>query len=216
MTYTPMQLVPQVEPTIEPSPLASARLQRKLTVEEAARIARAHFDLGGGGVLLARPPADGIDELEPVVAEALAEARRKGVRGQAVTPFVLERLHAATSGRSAEVNRRLIVDNAALAGAVAAAWSALSPSAFRNSSISSAGSVSMRVLPRAPSEIDTRAIVASSGASTMFTKSNSPSVAHWWSTFAPSSSTSRFTSRSRAGFDLSVCTPLIVSFESRM
>ena len=33
-------------------------------------------------------------------------------------------------------------------------------------------------LPRAPSAIDTRAIVAASGASTTFTKSNGPSVAH--------------------------------------
>ena len=53
--------------------------------------------------------------------------------------------------------------------------------------------------PRAPSATETRAIVAVSGASTTLTKSNSPSVAHWWSTFAPSSSTSRLTSCSRAG-----------------
>jgi transcriptional regulator with XRE-family HTH domain len=37
MTHVPMQLVPQLEPMIEPSPLASARIHRKLTVEEAAR-----------------------------------------------------------------------------------------------------------------------------------------------------------------------------------
>ena len=34
-------------------------------------------------------------------------------------------------------------------------------------------------LPRAPSATETRAIVASSGASTTFTKSNGPRVAHW-------------------------------------
>src|SRR2546423_14542731 len=48
----------------------------------------------------------------------------------------------------------------------------------------------------------------------MFTKSNSPRVAHWCSTFAPSSSTSRLTSRSRSGFDFSVCTPCAVRVES--
>src|SRR5947209_3667098 len=46
-----------------------------------------------------------------------------------------------------------------------------------------------------------------SGASTTFTKSNWPSDTHWCSTRAPSSSTSRFTSRSRSGCDWSVCRP---------
>src|SRR6185437_8295838 len=48
----------------------------------------------------------------------------------------------------------------------------------RNASISSAGSVSIRVDPRAPRATDTFAIVSMSGASTTLTKSNSPSVAH--------------------------------------
>ena len=50
--------------------------------------------------------------------------------------------------------------------------------AARNSSIESAESVCSFALPRAPSATETRAIVASSGASTTFTKSNGPSVAH--------------------------------------
>src|SRR5438067_5335625 len=74
----------------------------------------------------------------------------------------------------------------------------------------------MRVDPRAASATDTRAIVAVSGASTTLTKSKSPSVDHWCSTLAPSSSTSRFTSRRRSGFDRSVCTPWAVSVVSRM
>jgi len=69
---------------------------------------------------------------------------------------------------------------------------------------------------RAPSATETRAIVAVSGASTTLTKSKSPSVAHWWSTFAPSSSMSWFTSRSRSGFDFSVATPCCESRERRM
>src|SRR3954453_19441143 len=59
-------------------------------------------------------------------------------------------------------------------------------------------------------------MVAASGASTTFTKSNGPSVAHWWRTLAPSSSTSRFTSRSRSGLAFSVCTPCAVRLESMM
>ena len=59
-----------------------------------------------------------------------------------------------------------------------------------------------------------RATVAASGASTMLTKSYSPSVAHWCRTFAPSSSTSWLTSRRRLGFAFSVCTPCGVSVDS--
>jgi hypothetical protein len=76
-----------------------------------------------------------------------------------------------------------------------------------NSSIVSAVSVRIFVEPRAPSATETRAIVAASGASTTLTKSYSPNVAHWCTTLAPSSSTSRFTSRNRSGFDFSVWTP---------
>src|SRR6185312_9252527 len=86
----------------------------------------------------------------------------------------------------------------------------------RNSSISSAGSVSMWVEPRALSETDTLATAAMSGASTTLTKSNSPSVAHWCRTRQPSSSTSLFTWRRRSGFDLRVWTPCWVSVDRRM
>ncbi len=74
-------------------------------------------------------------------------------------------------------------------------------------SISTSSSDCSLALPRAPSASDTLATVAASAASTMLTKSYSPSVAHWWSTLAPSSSTSAFTSRRRLGFAFSVWTP---------
>src|SRR5690349_2363445 len=48
----------------------------------------------------------------------------------------------------------------------------------------------------------------------MLTKSNCPSEIHWWSTLAPSSSTSRFTSRRRSGCDWSVRRPWSVSVVS--
>jgi hypothetical protein len=83
-----------------------------------------------------------------------------------------------------------------------------------SSSTEISGSDSSFELPRAPSAIETFAIVKSSGASTMFTKSYAPSAAHWWSTFAPISSTSRLTSRSRAGFACSVWIPFSVSVVS--
>src|SRR5919206_3454172 len=52
-----------------------------------------------------------------------------------------------------------------------------------------------------------RAMVFSSGASTMFTKSYRPSVAHCALTVAPSCSSSWLTSLMRCGLFLTVCTP---------
>ena len=87
--------------------------------EEAARIARTHWDLGGGGLLLAQPPPNSLDDIEPLIEEALAEAGRRGVIGQAVTPFVLSFLHQHTGGRTLVANRELVVANAGLAAEVA-------------------------------------------------------------------------------------------------
>jgi pseudouridylate synthase len=87
---------------------------------EAARIARAHWGLGGAGLLLAQPPAESI-EVEPLVEESLAAASAAGISGPAVTPFVLGRLHELSGGTTVRVNKRLIADNAALAAEVAVA-----------------------------------------------------------------------------------------------
>ena len=49
----------------------------------------------------------------------------RGIRGQALTPFVLSYLHEKSNGRTIELNKRLIADNAALAAEVAVAYSKL-------------------------------------------------------------------------------------------
>ena len=105
-------------------PPVSARVE---SPEEAARIARAHWRLGRRTALvLANPPADGLDDVEPLIEDALAAARAERIAGQAVTPYVLERLHRESGGRTLAVNRRLIADNAGLAAEVAVAYAALS------------------------------------------------------------------------------------------
>ncbi len=91
---------------------------------EAARIAAAHWRLGGAGLLLANPPPVSLD-VEELVEEALGEAAARGVSGQQVTPFVLAFLHERSEGRTLEVNRRLVVANARLAAEVAVAFAAL-------------------------------------------------------------------------------------------
>jgi len=98
-------------------PPVSARVE---SPEEAARIAHAHWQLGGAGLLLGNPPEHGVD-VEPLIEEGLAAATTQGVTGQAVTPFVLAFLHERSGGRTLEVNRELIVANAGLAAEVAAA-----------------------------------------------------------------------------------------------
>jgi pseudouridine-5'-phosphate glycosidase len=99
-------------------PLVSARVESAV---EAARIARVHWELGGGGLLVGRPPDESLDDVEPLIEEALAAAARDGVQGQAVTPYVLSYLHRESGGRTLAANRELIVGNARLAGEIAAA-----------------------------------------------------------------------------------------------
>ena len=92
------------------------------SAEEAARVAHAHWKLGGASILLARPPDESLDDIEPLIDEALVEARRRKVSGQAVTPFVLSFLHERSGGRTLMANRELVAANAGLAGEVAVAW----------------------------------------------------------------------------------------------
>jgi pseudouridine-5'-phosphate glycosidase len=93
---------------------------------EAARIAAAHWQLvGRSGLLLARPPADGLD-LEALVSAAVQQVASRGVTGQAVTPAILTMVEELSGGRSVEVNQRLIADNATLAAEVAVAHAAIS------------------------------------------------------------------------------------------
>jgi pseudouridine-5'-phosphate glycosidase len=86
---------------------------------EAAAIARAHWELGGGGLLLARPPEESLDDVEPLIEDALRDAHDQGITGQDVTPFVLAFLHKRSGGRTLAANRALVAANAQLAAAVA-------------------------------------------------------------------------------------------------
>jgi pseudouridine-5'-phosphate glycosidase len=95
---------------------------------EAAEVAAAHWGLDGGGLLLARPPDTSLDDVEPLLEEAVAAAARRNVTGQSVTPFVLAFLHERSEGRTLAANRELIVANAGLAAEVAIA---LPPTSLR-------------------------------------------------------------------------------------
>jgi len=55
------------------------------------------------------------------LTEAVADAERTGIRGRAVTPFLLDRMRVLTGGESVEVNRALLLNNARLAADLAVA-----------------------------------------------------------------------------------------------
>jgi pseudouridylate synthase len=99
--------------------------------DEVAAAMAAADALGVQGALVVANPVAPSEQLDPaeherVLAEGLELARERGVTGKAVTPFLLDHLHRATDGRSLEVNIAVARGNAAVAGAIAAAWAARS------------------------------------------------------------------------------------------
>jgi pseudouridine-5'-phosphate glycosidase len=105
------------------------------TAEEAARLWAAQRALAGlaapGGLLLCVPPPPEMamprDLVELAVGRALARAEAAGVRGPAVTPFLLAAMAEETHGESIAANVALLRQNAAVAAAVACALAAAKP-----------------------------------------------------------------------------------------
>lgn len=98
-------------------PPVSARVE---TAAEAAAVAQAHWALARGGLVVARPPDRSLD-VEPLIAEGVREAKRRGISGQAVTPFLLAHLHEASGGDTIRANKELVAANAELAAEIAVA-----------------------------------------------------------------------------------------------
>ena len=103
-----------------PAPL---RLDDPARIAEAARMRRALGLPGGQLVVNPIPPEAEIPraEIMPVVEQALAEATAQGIAAKAVTPFLLDRIFELTEGRSLAANIALVLANARLAAAIAAA-----------------------------------------------------------------------------------------------
>jgi pseudouridine-5'-phosphate glycosidase len=93
------------------------------TPTQAAEVIGAQ--LHDGGVVIANPIATE-DQLDPalhwrVLDAGLAAMRERGIRGKAITPFLLDFFRAETGGASVEVNLKLVRANAWLASQIAAA-----------------------------------------------------------------------------------------------
>lgn len=95
--------------------------------QEVVAIAQAHWTMGlHSAILVVVPPPKGValpeSLMEDAIARALQEAHQQGISGQAVTPFLLERVGALTEGRSLRANLGLLLNNAHVAAQIAAAF----------------------------------------------------------------------------------------------
>jgi len=90
-------------------------------VDRLADLVRTHWALGGGGVVVARPPPRPLDPaaVEGWSEAAQARAAAAGVVGAALTPFVLGEMARLSGGRTVAANRELVLANAALAARLA-------------------------------------------------------------------------------------------------
>ncbi|MFG3213973.1 pseudouridine-5'-phosphate glycosidase [Streptomyces tendae] len=96
--------------------------------EQVAAVMRAQDALDGPrSALVVANPVPEEEQLDPVLharvlAEALEACETEGITGQAVTPFLLERLVRLTDGASLNANLAAVRGNVRLAARIAAAW----------------------------------------------------------------------------------------------
>lgn len=106
---------------------ATSPLQAPLRMDSAEDIAQAHRMRAAlslpGGQLVANPIplADEIpaEKLAPIIAQAQSDADAHGIRGKAVTPYLLQRIFELTDGQSLTANIALVRNNARLAAKIA-------------------------------------------------------------------------------------------------
>lgn len=94
--------------------------------KEIAIFAQTHWKLGMHSAVLVTNPvpiteAIPFSEMEPLIDKACADAIEKNIRGQALTPFLLQRISELTRGKSLRANLSLLLNNARLAAQIAAA-----------------------------------------------------------------------------------------------
>ena len=101
------------------------------TPEELAAAFAAERGLGYRGGMLCGNPIPEKYSMPPeiinaAIDQAVAESVQQGIRGKAVTPFLLARVKDITGGDSLEANIELVLNNAALAAKTAAALAKIS------------------------------------------------------------------------------------------
>jgi pseudouridine-5'-phosphate glycosidase len=94
------------------------------TPDEIVEIARKHWEIGQtSAVLVVNPPPQEVAvpaaRVAAEIEQALQEAAAQQIRGQAVTPFLLQRVTELTGGASLRANLGLLRSNARLASQIA-------------------------------------------------------------------------------------------------
>jgi len=94
-------------------------------VDEVIAYANAHWQAGfSSAVLIAMPVPQEYqiprEEIEGPIDEVLSEAAEQGIKGKALTPFLLSRISERTGGLALRTNQALLRNNAEIAGKIAA------------------------------------------------------------------------------------------------
>jgi pseudouridine-5'-phosphate glycosidase len=100
----------------------SSGISLPYAVEHATEVAEIYRGRTGGILLVNPVPREAEiprDEIEPCIAEACAQAAAQGIRGKALTPFLLHALKGITGGRSVETNCALLRNNVEVGAQVA-------------------------------------------------------------------------------------------------
>lgn len=113
---------------------AQSPLKAPLRMDAPDQIARAHHMRGllglPGGQLVANPipQQDEIPAkmLAPIIAQAQADADTHGIKGKAVTPYLLQRIFELTKGQSLTANIALVRNNARFAAKISSQLATLS------------------------------------------------------------------------------------------
>ena len=96
------------------------------TPADVADALRSKWEMGlDGGMVVAVPipfeHALDRDEIDAVIDEAIKEMQQRDITGKETTPFLLARIAERTGGRSLDANIQLVINNARVAAAIAAA-----------------------------------------------------------------------------------------------
>jgi pseudouridine-5'-phosphate glycosidase len=93
------------------------------TPAEAAAVLLAHWNLGGAGIVIAQPVAQDValapETWNAALVQSEAEANKQGIRGPALTPFLLSRVAEITHGQTLRANHDLVISNAKVAARIA-------------------------------------------------------------------------------------------------
>ena len=108
---------------------ATSPLKAPLRMDAPEDVAKAHqmretLGLPGGQIVANPIPAEDeipAEELAPVITQAQADAEAHGIKGKAVTPYLLQRIFELTEGRSLTSNIALVRNNAKFAAKIAQA-----------------------------------------------------------------------------------------------